>query len=182
MAQVIILAGGMSKRVGKNKMCLPYKGKYLLEHVIDTFSPYVNKVVIVTGHYHDDIIQKITGNEKTVFCQNQNYLEGMFTSIQRGAKEVSEDFFVIPGDMPKVSIETIQSMLNCSALMCVPSYKGIKGHPLKISKELILDLLNEDPSSNLKVFRNRYPLTVIPVEDEGILKDIDTMNDYYSLE
>jgi molybdenum cofactor cytidylyltransferase len=63
----------------------------------------------------------------------------------------------------------------------VPTYNGRKGHPIVIKQRLIQPLLEEDIGSNLKVFRDRYEVAYIPVEDEGILLDIDTIDDYHHI-
>ncbi|MDD3478492.1 MAG: NTP transferase domain-containing protein [Candidatus Izemoplasmatales bacterium] len=181
MADVIILAGGLSRRVGKNKLVLPYRGKPLLYHVIDTFSPFVDHVIVVTGHYHQELKEILHERPFVQIAYNPMYEQGMFTSIQCGAKYVEGDFFIIPGDYPLIRSETIQAMLEVQAEMLVPRYRGIKGHPLKVMGDLKEELLSEPSTSNLKVFRDRHRVEILDVDDEGILKDIDTCADYQAL-
>jgi molybdenum cofactor cytidylyltransferase len=61
-----------------------------------------------------------------------------------------------------------------------PTYQNIKGHPLLIKARLIEALKNAPKESNLKVFRDQYKVHWIETDDEGILKDIDTINDHFS--
>ena len=55
MAQGIILAGGFSTRTKTNKMSLMINHKPLLVHTIDSMRPFVDKIVLVTGHYDQEI-------------------------------------------------------------------------------------------------------------------------------
>jgi molybdenum cofactor cytidylyltransferase len=181
MTQAIVLAGGLSRRTGVNKMSLPYHSKPLILHTIDSVLPCVSKVVVVTGHYHEEIKQLLESMPKIEIVKNEDYMKGMFSSILCGVKHISEDFFIVPGDYPIIQNSTYKLMINQLHTMLVPAYKGIKGHPLLLSISLKEELLNEPVQSNLKVFRDRHLLEVIDTDDEGILQDIDTLTDYDTL-
>lgn len=181
MTQAIILAGGMSSRLGKNKMGLSYLGKPLIHHTIDAFKDEVSKIIVVTGHYHEELLQILKDFPMVTIVKNEAYQQGMFSSVQRGVSEVTEDFFIIPGDYPLVKPSTIQLMKAQNKKILVPRYIGKSGHPLLLSIDLKQALLNHPIESNLKVFRDQYPVTFIDVEDEGILLDIDTISDFESL-
>jgi molybdenum cofactor cytidylyltransferase len=181
MTQAIVLAGGLSRRTGINKMSLPFHGKPLILNTIDRVFPSVSKVVVVTGHYHDEIKLLLQGIPKIEIVQNKDYMKGMFSSVLCGVKHISEDFFIVPGDYPLIRNETYTQMINQLHTMLVPSYKGIKGHPLLLSLSLKEELLKQPVESNLKVFRDRHILDVMETSDEGILHDIDTLTDYETL-
>jgi len=44
-----ILAGGQSKRMGKDKLFLEFNNKKLIEHTIDKVKKYLKKVIIITN-------------------------------------------------------------------------------------------------------------------------------------
>ena len=44
-----ILAGGQSKRMGKDKLFLELNNKKLIEHTIDKVKKYLKKVIIITN-------------------------------------------------------------------------------------------------------------------------------------
>ena len=177
MAQGIILAGGYSRRIGQNKMTLSYLGAPLISHCIHTMTPFVSQIFVITGHYHEELFPILRGLPKVTVLYNENYHQGMFTSVLLGAKHVTEDFFIIPGDYPKVSKATYEILLKSDEDIAVPVYQGRKGHPIFIKKTLIEALSNEPIDSNLKVFRDRYRYKALNVEDAGILLDIDTLAD-----
>ena len=177
MSQGIILAGGFSLRAKTNKMLLNIDNKPLIIHTIEGMRPHVNKIVVVTGRY-DQEIRELLKNENVTICFNKDYEKGMFSSVLTGVKAVSDDFFIIPGDIPFVKKETYQALLNVTKKVRYPVYKEKQGHPLFIQKELINELLKEPIDSNLKAFRDRQDKEEIEVNDENILKDIDTMEQY----
>ena len=177
MAQGIILAGGFSLRAETNKMLLSIDNKPLIIHTIKGMRPHVNKIVVVTGHYDKDL-KELLKNENVIIAYNKDYERGMFSSVLTGVKEVDDDFFIIPGDIPFVRSSTYEALLNGTKDVRYPVYKGKQGHPLFIKKKLIDELLKEPINSNLKAFRDKQDKEEIEVEDENVLKDIDTMEQY----
>ena len=179
MAEGIILAGGYSSRAKNNKMLLPILGKPLILHTIASLSPYVKSLFVVTGHYDKEIKEALKDVKDIKVIYNPNYSKGMFTSIKRGVKEVNDDFFVLPGDCPFIRASTMNALMNAKGQVRVPTYKNETGHPIFFEKSLIKPLLSEDDiNSNLKVFRDKCGYTSVEVNDENILNDIDTVEDY----
>ncbi len=178
MVDGIILAGGYSSRIKKNKMMLLYDDLPIICNVIESMKNYCHKIVVVTGHYHDEIVKVVSKYEQVTVKRNSNYNLGMFSSVITGVKEINNDFFLTPGDYPLIQKETFRQLLSEDGIIRVPTFKGRKGHPIFITKELIKPLLKEPINSNLKVFRDRYDVNYIETTDEGVLIDVDTMEDY----
>lgn len=178
MAQGIILAGGFSSRTHNNKMRLEINGKPLITYTIEAIKPFVNKVIIVTGHYDQDIRNIVKEDEKISIVYNKDYPTGMFSSVLCGVKEVTEDFFIVPGDIPFINASTYSALLKGTKPVRYPSYQGKEGHPLFISIRLKESLLSESPQSNLKIWRDRQDKEAIEVNDKYILKDIDTIEEF----
>ena len=42
----VILAGGMSRRMGRDKAALPFGGKPMLTHLVDTYRPYFDLIAV----------------------------------------------------------------------------------------------------------------------------------------
>lgn len=181
MAMGVILAGGYSSRARSNKMVLKYKNMEIIKHAIIAMQDYCTKIIVVTGHYHDDILQVVSSFPKVKVVRNNNYRQGMFSSVKVGVKEVNDDFFLTPGDYPLIQKSTYEKILEAKGIIRVPTFNNRRGHPLFISRELITSLLRESDDSNLKLFRNKYEITNVETNDQGILRDIDTVNDYLKL-
>ena len=171
----IILAGGLSSRLNTNKLVLTVKGKALIRHAIDGMKPHVDKLIVVTGKYHEELLPHL----KDVFVvRNDRYEDGMFSSILEGVSHADGDFFILPGDIAFTKKETYEALLNDDFSIRVPAYKGKNGHPvffLKENKDMILKMPRQ---SNLKEYLLQKGFKKIEVDDPNILKDIDTPEDY----
>lgn len=181
MCQAIVLAAGYSSRAKTNKLALEIMNIPLLEMIVMTLRQVCSEVVVVSGHYHEDVMKMFDQVVGVRVVKNNHYELGMFSSVKTGTDYISEDCFITPGDYPLIKRETCELLLNAKGDMIVPTYNKRRGHPLLIKKQLIDALKKEPVTSNLKEFRDRYRVTYVPVEDEGILQDVDTMEDYRTL-
>lgn len=178
MADGIILAGGYSSRAKTNKMVLMYQGLPIICNVIENMKDVCENIIVVTGHYHDEVLEAVKHYSFVKVVKNYEYDQGMFSSVKTGVKAVNNDFFLTPGDYPLIKMNTYQKLLDVDGDIRVPTFNGRKGHPIFISKGLIESLINESTESNLKVFRDNHEVTYVETLDEGILIDVDTMSDY----
>ena len=171
----IILAGGLSTRLNTNKLVLTVKGKPLIRYAIEGMKPYVDKIVVVTGKFHDELLPHTKDVE---VIRNDHYEDGMFSSVLTGVKESHGDFFILPGDIAFVSKKTYEALLHGSFSIRVPAHEGKNGHPVffkEDNKERILAMPKE---SNLKEYLLDRGFEKIEVNDPNILKDVDTPQDY----
>ena len=177
----IVLAGGSSTRAKVNKLLLEVDRKPLICHTINTISPFVDIVVVVTGKYHDELSKVIT-NAEIVF--NSEHEKGMFSSVLAGARAAKgNDVLLIPGDITNVSKNAIRALLLGTKGIRIPSYKGVTGHPVYLSKENIGLLLDEPVDYKLCDFiaKHNNDLEIIEVDDKFINFDVDTIEDYNKL-
>ncbi|WP_105617463.1 nucleotidyltransferase family protein [Vallitalea okinawensis] len=174
----VILAGGYSSRAKTNKMALMINQQSILSLNIEAFYPFCKRIVVVGGHHFEETKRLVREYDKVKLVKNENYDRGMFSSVKRGVAEMENDFFLTPGDYPMIHSSTCEKLKRGTGDIVIPTYNGRKGHPIFIKKKLIAALIKEPVSSNLKVFRDRQNLSCISVEDEGILYDVDTINDY----
>jgi len=140
----IILAAGMSTRFGSLKPLFKIGKNNILAMVVDaSLGSRLDEVVLVLG-YRADIIMPAIGENlrrtklKTVI--NPCYTDGMSLSIQRGLKEIKDEFpsiMIILGDHPLLKPGIIDLLLNrfrsSDKSICLPVYKGIRGHPVCFS-------------------------------------------------
>lgn len=178
MAQAVVLAAGMSSRAKTNKLALTLGKKSILAILVTTLQQHCSEIIVVTGHYKSEVEDLLGTFSNVKFVHNEAYERGMFSSVLKGVGEVTEDFLLIPGDCPLIDDTTVLALLLAEGSVRVPVSSGRRGHPLFIGKELIEALRQEPITSNLKLFRDRYPLTEVEVMDSGVLKDIDTIEAY----
>ena len=184
----VVLAAGESARVGCNKLELTLGGRSVLEHVIDHFLiDSVIEIVVVTGKFSSELQFKNI-SPLIRFVHNPNYAQGMGSSVKKGIESLSiipDAFFITPADMPAIRKETIHNMAETfkDHNIVIPTYQGKKGHPVLLDKIFIEQCLNEKKEKVLYevIEKNKNRIDFIPVEDEGILMDIDRMEDYEKL-
>jgi len=181
MPQGIILAAGTSSRAKTNKLLLKHQGLFLIEHAIKGMRPFVTKIVVVTGHYHDEMVPVLNRLANVEIVHNQSYMSGMFSSILAGLAHIETDCFILPGDCPFPGAEVYEKLLAATDTIRVPEYDGRLGHPIWLAKDVLEKLRNEPLSGNLKEFRDRHGFTRVPVGDRNIITDIDTIADYRRL-
>lgn len=180
MTDGIILAGGYSSRLGKNKMNICFKGKSVIRHTIDQMQSVCDHIYVVTGFYHEEIKKDIEKIDGISLVYNADYEQGMFSSVRKGVECTKNDFFIIPGDYPLVSSNVYKKMLLGKRGIRVPSFSFKLGHPIFFEKSYRTKIVNTE-QQHLKGFRNQFEYEIIEVDEEAILFDIDTIEDVIKL-
>lgn len=184
--EAIVLAAGYSSRANAFKMTLPLGQMTVLEQTISKFDGLCSRVIVLAGFQAELIqeeVEKIC-NKNTVsfeikFVYNENFNQGMFSSIQKGCSEVNAPtFFITPGDCPLVRKETVQLIAEQKGSVVIPSFHYKGGHPIKLSSEVKQKILEANPGSNLRAVLNSCEKRYINVDDPGVLMDVDTPEDY----
>lgn len=103
----IILCGGRSKRMGRQKAFLPYAGKTLVEHCLDLMSELFSEVILVSNNPQD--YEQLSANVVRDIVPNRGPLVGILSGLLVASYEHS---FVIPCDMPFVDKQLIRSMVR----------------------------------------------------------------------
>jgi len=175
----IVLAAGFSSRMGKFKMEMSLDGKTLIERSVESLDKVCSKIIVVAGYKIERIKEILKSNEKVEVVFNKEFEKGMFSSVKTGISQIkTEKFFLIPGDIPFVKEKVFRKLLSKKGDIIIPVFKGRKGHPVLIDSSLIAEILDEPEDSNLKLFIDKKGFRTVEVQDESILFDIDTEEDY----
>lgn len=183
MKTSIILAAGLSSRMGCWKMLLPWGDGTVLDSAIHNALAFCDNVILVTGHRASELHRRYADREDVALCFNPAYLKGMFSSVQRGVAALSgTHFFVVPGDMPAIDPDVYASLWAHMGPLCLrPICDGGKGHPVLLPPALIPDILGSAQDGNLRQLMQRHGCENIPVTCKGILWDLDTPMQYQAL-
>jgi molybdenum cofactor cytidylyltransferase len=183
----IILAAGESTRMRTNKLLLPFKDKPIIHCVIDNvMQSGVDHILVVLGAFRDEMISAI-GKLPVEHCFNSRYKHGMFTSVQCGflkMPETSDAAIIFLGDQPLIPGEVTRQMIRAYARsekgILIPVYKGKRGHPILIDRKYAVAIDQIDQAEGLRTLLNtcKEDLQEVEVEAPGILRDIDTEEDY----
>lgn len=184
--EAIVLAAGYSSRANAFKMILPLGQRTVLEQTISKFEGICSRVIVVAGFQAKIIEEEMAGissknaySFQMKFVYNENFNQGMFSSIQKGVCEVNASAFLItPGDCPLVKKETVQLIAEQEGDVVIPSFHYKGGHPIKLSNEVKQKIIKTNPESNLREVLNGYEKKYMNVDDPGVLLDVDTPEDY----
>ena len=175
----IVLAAGFSSRMGKFKMEMLLDGKTLIERSVESLDKVCSRIIVVAGYKSERIEEILKSYENVEVVLNKEFEKGMFSSVKIGISQIkTEKFFLLPGDIPFVKEEIFRKLLSPKDDIIIPVFQGRKGHPVLIDSSLINEILDEPEDSNLKLFIDKKGFTSVEVQDESILIDIDTEEDY----
>jgi molybdenum cofactor cytidylyltransferase len=183
----IVLAAGKSERMGRPKALLPIRGHTFLENILTAISRApIHHRVIVVGHHRDEI-EKHLQSAAVVF--NPDYEQGMITSFQAGIGALPPGLtatFLFLVDHPLVEPSTIEALAAKadSARIVLPTFGGRRGHPVLFGSDVLEEIqaLPSTQGANVVVHKDRNRITEVPVNDAGILVDVDTPEDFDRLQ
>jgi len=183
----LIVAAGMSSRMGEFKPMLHIGTISVAERIIATFNRAgVSKIVMVTG-YNAAALERHLAGRGIIFLRNEAYeTTQMFDSAKIGLsylKGKCEKVLFTPVDIPLFTAKTVQDLLACDAPLVCPVCEGKTGHPIQMDGAVIETILADCGEGGLQgaLKRSRFPMTLVPVEDPGTLYDADTPEEYEAL-
>lgn len=185
----LILAAGLSSRMGDFKPLLPLCGKTLIENTVDSMlRGGAESIVVVTGYRGDEIEDTLRKyyTESVVFARNPDYgTTDMMRSIQIGCRAMPscDAFFLLPGDMPAIRQDTflrIKAAYSGEKSILFPTLNGWRKHPPLIDARFIPEICSFREEGGLRQFWKYHEDSIreIPVDDIGVWVDLDTRDDY----
>lgn len=185
MISSILLAAGMSTRMGQPKALLDWGGEPLICYQIRQLQEAgVDEVVVVLGYRADDIHRKLHGlTYRSVL--NPVYQLGRAGSLRAGAKAVRPEASAIvllnvdqprPADLIRSVIEGHTSADSATR----PVHGDRHGHPVVVAGRLRNELLSatEDERGLRGVMEAHVNEIVDVPSDERCLLDLNTPDDY----
>jgi molybdenum cofactor cytidylyltransferase len=183
----IILAAGESKRMGSNKMLLPFGRTTILETVIENVTnSQAGNCMVVLGAESASMIGVISG-WPVKYCINDDYIRGMLSSVICGFRALPDNFvaaLVLPGDLPLVKARSIDMVISAfresGRGIVIPVHSGQRGHPLLVSSRYRNEIYRLPETEGLRALAARFPEDVLEVETgtDDILKDLDNQQEY----
>lgn len=177
--QAVVLAAGRGSRAGGFKPGLDCGGVPLLVHTVRAFAGVCDTVWVVTGHRGDEVAALVAGEPGVEVVTNPDWTLGMFSSVQAGVRKVTSDrFFLTPGDLPLLEAGVVRRLNDTPGDLVSPVFDGQGGHPVLLHRRWV-DLLTAAPgSSRLRDLLAEAPHTLVVMDDDAVLRDIDTCEDY----
>ena len=183
----LILAAGLSTRMGQFKPLLSLGRETVIERVIKNFiAAGIQQVMVVVGYRSEDLIP-ILKQHDVQWAFNTNYRKEMFSSIQVGVDHLNtgiRGFFLLPVDIPFVRLQTVTTLRHAfdpnKMDILRPSYQGKRGHPPLISASMIPHIQTFKEPGGIKslIFQKKLQTRDLECDDPGILMDLNSINDY----
>jgi molybdenum cofactor cytidylyltransferase len=180
----IILAAGQSSRMGRNKLLEIVNGKAMLAYVADAvLGSAARPVVVVTGNGADEVRSTLVGR-KVTFVHNPDFATGLSASLRVGLTALPADCdgaLVCLGDMPQVKPEQLDKLIAAfnpveGRAIIVPTFSGKRGNPVLWSAEFFpaMKTVAGDVGAKHLIGEHLDQVREVPMEDGGVLLDIDT--------
>ncbi len=191
MISAIILAAGESQRMGvQNKLLLQIDSEVLIRKFVKSVSNSLVDAVLVVVGFEAEKIKAVLHDQAVKFVENHRYEEGMTTSIQSGVKASSNEstgLMICLADMPFAETSDLNLLIQAfndyrsteSSLIIVPVFQGKRGNPVLFS-EVFRDKILTHKGEGCREIVRQFPHYVkeVSMENDNLLRDIDTPEDY----
>ena len=188
MIAAVVLAAGLARRMGRQKLLLQLQGKPVVRWSVEHVVSHVEDVVIVTGPDDSALRQALEG--LTVrFVVNPRPQDGQGTSIAAGVaalKPWTTAALIALGDQPRMPAAVVPALLEAlrrsGKAIVAPLYQGVQGTPVVFSSEVFAELraLKGDAGARAVVKENPERVELVAL-DRAMPPDVDTPEDYAKL-
>lgn len=184
MIAAVVLAAGASSRMGEPKALLrtPAGARYVEAIVATAQAAGCARVVVVLGPPHGSTVRAALPSTVEA-AWNDDPARGMLSSVQAGIASLPAEVtaaLVWPVDIPFVRAATVRTLVVHEGTIVVPVHNGRGGHPLRVGRAHFAEIMELAPARGLKALLDAHADAVVrlPVDDGGVLVDVDTPEDY----
>jgi len=185
----VVLAAGMSTRMGQPKLLLPWTEKNsIIEHIVQQLiNSQIEHIVVVTGHMANEVeaLLKPMGVE---IIHNRSYRTGeMLSSLKVGLEAMPDHVagaLIVLGDQPRLQPKVIYKVLMAHSQgksdLIAPSFERRRGHPILLGRRYWADVINLPTNGMLRtvINANNEQIHYVNVNTDSVLRDVDTPQDY----
>lgn len=199
----IIPAAGLSRRMGRPKLLLPWRGSTVIAHLVAELRAADVSRILVVVRASDDALATAVEAAGVTLVQPPVDPPDMRSSVEFGlhaafgavsevepAAETSREstaWLLIPADHPLVSRTTVAALRAAwepgRRQILIPTYSGERGHPTLFSGDFAPEVPQIPPDCGLNwlVKQHSNLIREVPVSDPGVIVDLDTPEDYERL-
>lgn len=181
----IVLAAGLSSRMGSFKPLLEIGGKSMALRVVELMrNAGADLVIVVTGCRHKELERHLDGCG-VCFVFNPDYASTQqLESLQLALASLPGEYervLISPVDIPLVRQDTVARLLAATGAFVRPSFYGTSGHPVILDNRLVPLIRTYRGPGGLGGAIRQLGIAVqdVPVKDANILFDNDTLEDYW---
>ncbi len=182
----IVLAAGLSRRMGQSKVLMKVGRRAIIRYVVESvLAGGVDAVWVVTGPDVEPIEAALAGLEVQLVV-NPAPEEGQAGSVRTGIAALPESVeavLIALGDQPLMPPSIIPALLaarrTSPKLIVAPRYRDGQGNPVVFKREIFPELLRLTGDQGARPIIQKEPTRVEWVElDLPMPPDVDTPDDY----
>jgi molybdenum cofactor cytidylyltransferase len=188
---IVILAAGSSSRLGQPKQLLEYKGTTLLRNIVSESSKLSNTAIVVVTGANKDAVEAEPLNTDLTFCYNQNWADGMGSSISIGLKQILKHHpglsscIITVCDQPFVTSALLNDLIKeqneTGKGIVASTYAETVGTPVLFTSKYFETLKSLCGHEGAKKIVQIYIDDTVTIQFEKGAIDIDTIYDYNNL-
>jgi len=186
----VVLAAGLSRRMGRPKLLLNLGGAPVVRRTVErVLAATLDEVLVVVPPDAPGIAAALEGL-RVRFAVNPDPDAGQATSVVAGIRALApgtDAALIALGDQPTVPAEVIPALVRAMAdsgrLVAAPVYAGERGNPVLFASALFPELcaLAGDRGARGVIERDRARVALVPFPF-AMPPDLDTPEDYARLE
>lgn len=180
----VVLADGRSTRMGSDKLRLPWRGRTILEWVLEAACA-LPPVVLVGG---PPALAVLPAHVTRVSCDAQGQTPGQADSLKAGLSALPcglDGAIILLGDMPLITPEMVKILARAfrPGRFLVPLCDGRRGNPVIIPSDWFAGVMELEGDTGARPLLGSpdAPVDYLDVDDPAILTDVDTPDDYARL-
>lgn len=190
---IILLAAGSSSRLGRPKQLIEFQGKKLIQKAIEEAQKSKSDSLVVVLGWNPELIKSAFDSKQIPFVINENWEEGMASSMQTGLrflmeKEHPDQVILMLVDQPFVDADLLNSLIlekeKSGKGIVACSYSDTLGVPAIFDRAYFDEMLSLQGSEGAKkvimknkadVFAVDFPLGAVDLDTE---EDLERLKDW----
>jgi molybdenum cofactor cytidylyltransferase len=188
MIAAVVLAAGLARRMGRQKLLLNFQGKPVVRWAVERLVPHVGDIVVVTGQ-DDAAIRAALSGLSLRFAVNPSPQAGQGSSIAVGVTALppwTRAALIALGDQPRVPDAVVPALLaaleRAGKAIVAPVYRGAQGTPVLFTSQIFAELEALTGDAGARAVVSRLPERVERVAfDLPMPPDVDTPEDFARL-
>lgn len=183
----VLLAAGLSRRMGQMKALLPWYGRPLIQYQIEQMKQAnMDEIIVVLGYQAERLRNIISPlNVRTVI--NETYEGGKSSSIQKGVSSIQGEpkgILIAAIDQPVPSTvlrKMAKRLIETKTVAVIPTYGQKKGHPILFHGSLKAELISvQEETMGLRSVIHKFhdQITYLEVDDSSVLYNFNQPEDY----
>ncbi|MBI5215046.1 MAG: nucleotidyltransferase family protein [Ignavibacteriae bacterium] len=188
----VILAAGASSRMGTPKPLLKIGEETFLQRIVRVLhSARVMENILVLGSHAEQLQASLSWFDGKIVVNN-HWEQGQMCSLRAGLSAVeiekAHGVIVCPVDRPLLTqslvVDLLQGFWKSNKNIVLPKYNERRGHPVIFGTSMFDALQTAPMNESARFIIHNHPEEIleVPVDEEGVLVNIDTPDDYKFLQ